>query len=181
MQSVLQLSIVVLQATGRGVVERTTLAADTFTLLSTLALLVLSYVEHSRTVRPSAIIQLSLFFTIVLDVPRLRTSWLLDGPSQNIVASLFTATVAVKVALLQLESFKKWTQVTMSPESIPPEEREGVFGRVFFWWLMPLFMAGYRRDLGMDDLSAIDDDLKGSVLYKRLMKSWDAGKKYAYS
>ncbi|CAK7207847.1 hypothetical protein SEUCBS139899_010662 [Sporothrix eucalyptigena] len=174
-QSAVQLAIIIFQATGHGVLERTTLAADVLPLAATLILLALSYFEHSRTVRPSAIIQLFFFFTIIFDLPRLRTLWLLEGNSQNVIASLFTATAGVKVALLQIESVKKWTHaVSIKPEDIAPEERQGVFSRVFFFWLMPMFFKGYRRDLTMDDLFAIDADLQGTILYERLQKSWKA-------
>lgn len=166
----------VLQGSGHRVLTRTTLAAGILTLLSTLSLLVLSHFEHCRTTRPSAIIQLFLLVTILLELPRLRTAWLLDGDDQNMIACLFTVTFALWVVLLQLESFQKWNHVTFPPESIPPEERQGIFGRTFFWWLMPMFFKGYSRTISMDDLFAIDDDLKGTRLHERLLKSWHSGK-----
>lgn len=162
-----------LQGTGHGVLTRTTLAASILALLSTLALLVLSDFEHRRTTRPSAIIQVFWLFTLMLDLPRLRTMWLLGD--ESLVASLFTVTYGLRVVLMLVESIQKWKHATVSPESIPPEERQGVFGRLFFWWLMPMFMEGYRRDLSMDDLFAIDDDLKGTILYSRLQSSWKTG------
>ena len=129
---------------------------------------------HSRTTRPSGVIQSFLILTALLDMPRLRTAWLVD--SDYTVACLFTAVFCARVSVLALESIPKWKHATMAPESIPPEEREGVFGRTFFWWLMPLFIKGYRRDLSMDDLFAIDDELKGAALYDRLLASWKSGK-----
>lgn len=41
---------------------------------------------------------------------------------------------------------------------------------------MPMFFQGYSRTLSMDDLFAIDDDLEGTTLYERLLKSWLCGK-----
>jgi ATP-binding cassette subfamily C (CFTR/MRP) protein 1 len=175
-QSIFQLSLVILQGTGHGVFARTTVAASILTLCSTLCLLALSHFEHCRTARPSAIIQLFLLVIIILELPRLRTSWLLDGDDQQVIACLFTIVFALWIVSLQLESFQKWKHVTVSPDSIPPEERQGVFGRTFFWWLMPMFLEGYSRTLSMDDLFAIDDDLKGTTLYERLLKSWRSGK-----
>lgn len=173
-QTALQLAVVILQATGHGVVARTTVAADAVAVASTLALLAVSWLEHSRTVRPAAVTQLFLFFSLLFDAPRIRTFWLLDGPSQHVVASLITAALAVKFVALQVESVPKWTHVvSVAPNSIAPEERQGVFSRIFFWWLMPLFLAGYRRDLAMDDLCAIDDDLQGRILHDRLQKQWE--------
>ena len=148
------------------------MAASVVALVSTVGLLILADFEHCRTTRPSAIIQSFLLLTILLDLPRVRTSWLLDGGS--VVAAVFTATFAIRIVLLTLESIPKWKRVVAGPE-IPPEERQGIFGRIFFWWLMPMFREGYRRDLSMDDLFAIDDDLKGDTLSARLLKSWESG------
>lgn len=167
--------MVVIQATGHHALARTSIATNILLLLSTLILLVLSHYEHGRTIRPSATIQLFLLCTLLLELPRLRTTWLVDEDGQDVVPCLFTATFILWIVLLQLESFQKWTHVTTSPELIPPEERQGVFGRTFFWWLMPLFFKGYRRTLAMNDLFAIDDDLKGTKLYRRISKTWQSG------
>ena len=103
----------------------------------------------------------------------MRTLWITDA--DYLVAPLYTVTFALQVVLLTLESVLKWRHVAGDPEAIPAEERQGVFGRMFFWWLMPLFFEGYKRDLSMEDLFAIDEDLKGTILWERLQKSWNAG------
>jgi len=168
------LALLVVQGTGRGTLTRTTLADGIVSLVSTLTLLVLADFEHCRTVRPSSIIQVFLFFTVLLGLPRLRTVWLVDGG--YLVACLFTVTFVLRVCLLALESVLKWKHVTGDPEAIPQEERQGLFGRIFFWWLMPLFLKGYKRDIGMDDLYALDEDLKGTILWERLQKAWSVGR-----
>lgn len=172
-QAVFQLAQLILQATGRGTRTKSTVAEGIVSLVATLALLVLADLEHGRSSRPSAITQVFLFLTALLSLPRLRTVWLVDGGS--LVASLFTVTFVVRIILLILESVLKWRHVAGDPEAIPQEQRHGVFGRVFFWWLMPLFFRGYQRDITMDDLFAIDEDLKGTLLWKRLQKSWNTG------
>ncbi len=163
----------VLWGTGHGTSVRTTLASAVLSLVSTLALLVLSTFEHGRSIRPSAILQIFFSFTILLDLPRIRTQWLFDDNS--IVAAVFTAAFAIRIPLLWLECVLKWHHSTTPGEEIPPEERQGIFGRTFFWWLMPLFLEGYHKNLGMNDLYAIDDDLKGKILYARLLKQWNSG------
>jgi len=171
-QCSLLVSVAALQAAGRGTTVKTTLAASFLSCVSFFALVVLSDFEHCRTVRPSAIIQLFLFSTILLDLPRVRTAWLLDA--NYTAASIFTVTFSLRILLLALESRLKW-KYTESPDNVPPEERQGIFGRIFFWWLMPMFLEGYKRDLTMEDLFAIDDDLKGDRLLRRLTKSWNSG------
>ncbi len=168
-----QLAIVALLGSGHGFRVHTSLAASIVALVSTLALLVLSDKEHLRVVQPSAIIQAFFFFTILLDLPRVRTQWFLDD--NFIIAILTTVTFGLRFIVFSVESLQKWRRATVPPESIAPEYRQGLIGRTFFTWLNPMFMEGYKRDLNMGDLFPIDNDLKGQQLYERLLKHWNTG------
>ncbi|KAK0715388.1 P-loop containing nucleoside triphosphate hydrolase protein [Lasiosphaeris hirsuta] len=171
-QAALQLALVVLLwATNHSVRTSTTLASGMLALLSTLALLGLSDLEHSQSLHPSAILQSFFVSTSLLDLPRVRTQWLLENNSA--IASVFTTTFALRILLLALESLPKWKHATISTEDIPPEMRQGILGQTFFWWLKPLLLEGYKRDLTMQDLHPVDDALKGGVLRTRLLRSWD--------
>ncbi len=152
----------------------TTLAAAIVTLFTTLVLLAQSDFEHRRSIRPAGTLQAFFFFTIVLDLPRIRTQWLLDDNA--LIASLSIVAFVLRIVLLFVESSQKWNHSSLPPESIAPEDRQGVFGRTFFTWLNPMFLHGYSNDLTMDDMIQIDDGLKGEVLYARLLKQWKAGK-----
>jgi ATP-binding cassette, subfamily C (CFTR/MRP), member 1 len=174
--AVLQLAVVILQGTGHGSITKTTLAASILSLISTVILLVLSDFEHCRTPRPSEILQLFWASIVILDLPRVRTTWLLDQEAGYATSAVFTTTFAFHIVLLFLASIKTWKHAAIPAESLAPEERQGIFGRLFFTWLNPMFMEGYRRDLTMDDLYAIDEGLKGTVLYQRLLDSWNSGK-----
>ncbi|KAK0615110.1 hypothetical protein B0T17DRAFT_377631 [Bombardia bombarda] len=181
----IQLALVALWGTGRGVLTRTTLASAILAFLSTLAVLVLSNYNLYRSIRPSATVQAFLLATILLDLPRVRTQWLLDD--NTLVARLFTVTFALRVVAVVLESFnayrddaipqQKRRELGLDPESntVPPEMRQGIIGLTFFSWLNPLFWKGYRKNLTMDDLYAIDPKLEGDVLHARLLKSWNSG------
>ena len=172
-----QLALIALIASGYGVRVHTTVANASVAFVTTVVLAVLSDFEHCKAVRPSAIIQTFFFFTIILDTPRLRTQWLLDN--NNIIATLISVVFAWRLVLIFVESLQKWNYSSIPPESIAPEDRQGVFGRTFFTWLNPMFMEGYKRDLTMDDLFQIDDDLKGQKLHARLLKQWKAGEIYS--
>ncbi len=152
----------------------TTLAASILALFTTLILLAQSDLEHRRSIRPAGTIQVFFFFTIILDLPRIRTQWLLDDNA--IIASHLTVAFALRIALLFIESIQKWSHSSLSPESIAPEDRQGVFGRTFFTWLNPMFLRGYNNDLTMDDMLQIDEDLKGEILYRRVFRQWQTGK-----
>ncbi len=170
----LHLALLTLWSKGYGVRVRTTLAAGIIALVTSIIILIQSDFEHRRSVRPAATLQVFFFFTIVLDLPRIRTQWILDG--NNIISSLLTVAFVMRIILLFVESLQKWKHSSLSPESIAPEDRQGVFGRTFFTWLNPMFLEGYNKDLTMDDMPQIDDGLKGEVLYVRLLKHWKSGK-----
>jgi len=171
-----QLAIVVLQGMGRAFVVKTTLGTSILTLVATLVLAALSDFEHCRTTRPSILIQAFLIFKVLLDMVRVRTEWFLSD--NRLVAILFSASFALHVVLLQIESLQKWKYMTLPPEAVPPEERQGIFGLSFFTWLNPLFREGYNRDLTMDDLPLIDDKIKGEQLHARLLSNWKKGKRF---
>ena len=173
-EAALHLVLVALIGTGYGVRVHTTLAASIIALCAVLVLLGLSDIEHRRSIRPSPLIQAYFLFTILLDLPRIRTQWLLNqGP---LIPALSTVVLALRIVIVTVESLKKWKHSTLPPEATAPEYRQGIIGRTFFTWLNPLFFEGYKRDLGMEDLFQIDEDLKGKKLHARLLKQWKSGK-----
>jgi hypothetical protein len=172
-QSILQLTLLSLWVAGRGTRTNTTLAAAALTFISTLFLLVLSAYEHNRDLRSSIILQCFLLLTILLDLPRTRTQWLLEGNST--VASLFTVTLLLRVAILGLESLQKWKSDAELPDRVSREMMQGIFGHAFFLWLNPLLLIGNKRDIGMEDLYEVDGELRGDTLGDRLLKSWEKG------
>ena len=173
LQAAVHLVLVALFGTGYGVRVHTTLPASIVALFTILVLLVLSDFEHRRSIRPSGVIQVFFIATILVDLPRVRTQWLLDQPP--LMPALVTVAFALRIVNLIVESFQKWNHSTLPPEATAPEYRQGVLGRTFFTWLNPLFMEGYKRDLDMKDLFQIDDELKGKKLHARLLKQWKAG------
>ncbi|KAH8891756.1 ABC transporter [Thozetella sp. PMI_491] len=167
-----QLSLLLVQGLYDGTVVQTTIAAGILSLLSILGLVALSDYEHCRSISPSIIIQIFLLLSTVLSLPTLRTIWLLGSASTT--AALYTLTFSLRIVLLALESAPKWKHTVEPPELIPPEETQGIFGHTFFWWLIPMFMKGYTRDLTMKDLVIIDDNIKGDQLYERFIVSWNS-------
>ncbi|CAK7197974.1 hypothetical protein SEUCBS139899_000628 [Sporothrix eucalyptigena] len=166
----LQLAIAVLLGTNKGYHTHTTLASTILNLATFVVLAVVGDLEHVRSIRPSFLIQTFFFFAILCDMPRVRTQWLV--PNNSTVAPIFTAAFGVKFVLLFIESTHKYSHSNLADQKVSPEEIQGVFGRTFFTWLNPLFFEGYKRNLSMKDLYAIDDDLRGETLYKRLHSYW---------
>ncbi|KAI8249166.1 ABC transporter atnG [Colletotrichum sp. SAR 10_77] len=154
---------------------RTSVAESALGLIEAIALGALSYTEHKRSIRPSALIGLYLFLTIILDIAQARTLWLRDGLSS--VAGVFTASLVVKVVVLALEETPKRVLLASSEKDVAVESTTGVVSRSLFWWLNSLFFQGFRLLIGLEDLGAIDPKFDSARLLGMLDRAWATSKK----
>ena len=135
-----------------------------------MAIIWLSYVEHTRSVRPSAILSLYLLFSLVFDIAQVRTLYLLhDGSS---IPSTFSTGMGIKLALLVLEMQGKRLYLKSPFNRLSPEATSGVINQGFFWWLNDLFFRGFRKILVFDDLYEIDSGLASEALQRRIQAQW---------
>lgn len=128
--------------------------------------------EHARSLRPSSLLEIFLLLSVLFDVARARTVWLLD--EDHVVPSLFTCTVAFKATMLVLESIEKTRFLLPQYQSCSPEETSGTISRAFFLWLAPLLKAGYGKTLLPSDLFPLDQGLKAEPLHAKFQAAWDA-------
>ncbi|KAK0716329.1 ABC transporter [Lasiosphaeris hirsuta] len=173
----LYLAELVLWAAFTVVRTRTSLAAASLTLTSTLGFCILSYLEHTRTIRPSSLLNTFIFFTLLFDITRARTLLLrASNSSQNHgIAYVFTAGVAVKITVLVLEALEKRRFLLAEYQNCPAEATASLYNRSFFWWLNPLFRQGFKRVLDVDDLYTLDKHLKASYWRPRFLNAWSPG------
>lgn len=145
------------------------LASSALCFLASALTIPLSYLEHGKSRRPSTVLSIYLFLTLLLDTARARTLWLtITSHAMGTNARIFTATVALKVAILLIESKQKTTWLHWDSEKHSPEESSGFFDLGMFTWLKRLFMAGYSSVLTMDNLYSLDDDLSSAKMHNRL-------------
>ncbi|RYC65696.1 hypothetical protein CHU98_g529 [Xylaria longipes] len=147
------------------------IASTTLSLASGLSLALLSHLEHAKSVRPSFVITFYLVFTVLLDVARVRTQWLLKDADG--VAATLTASLTVKVVLLTLEAIEKRRLLLGSDREYPPESTSGPFSRGFFLWLNSLLVSGFGKVLSLADLPPISEKLESKTLAKDLSGKWD--------
>ena len=131
----------------------------------------LSYFEHVRSIRPSSLLNVYLFFSLIFDLAQARTLYLLRDDTPK--ASVFSASMGIKLALLFLEAQGKATYLRPPFRSLPPEATSGIFNQSFFWWLNSLIHAGFRKLLSLKDLYNIDGELRSERLRKRLQEAWN--------
>lgn len=147
-----------------------------YTILSTLSAIgigIVSYFEHTRSVRPSTLLAVFLTLTLLFDVAIARTLWLLVPGAQ--LAAVFTTSVAVKAVLLVLEAREK-TPLPKCRPRLSPESLSSVYSRSFFWWINPLFLKGYRKILALHDLDRLEDELASERLCQKMTLAWRTGK-----
>ncbi|KAK6202068.1 hypothetical protein LQW54_009124 [Pestalotiopsis sp. IQ-011] len=174
----LELSLLILVAVGSFRATSMFVAASALKLVSALAMITLSVVDHSRSPRPSALLNSYLFLTLLLDAAQARTLFLQsssgDGGDQKpelTYSTIFAAGMALKAGILLLEAQRKSRWVSWPDEDggnekeHSPEETSGIFSLGVFFWLNRLFAAGYSKVMGIDDLYPLDRSLSGRQLH----------------
>jgi len=150
---------------------RLSLPAAALVFVATVGLAILSFFEHSRSLRPAPLVQAYLLLTLVLDAARLRTEWLIPGEAA--AASLQSAGLVLKGFVLVVESLPKGSHLTVPKgASLSPEATAGFFSRSLLLWLVPLFAAGYRTVLSGDNIYPIDDELRTAKLLEAAHTAW---------
>lgn len=86
---------------------------------------------------------------------------------QSAQARLFTASIAVKVIVLCLESLPKTKWIYWDAAEHSPEESSSFFSLGVYFWLNKLFLRGYRGVMDLDDLYPLDAGMAAEKLYAR--------------
>ena len=163
---ILQIAIIAEWATSSHIQTGASVPNAAIKLVGMIAIALLSYVEHKKTVRPSLLVEAWLCLTIIFDVARIRTLYLLR--TQNTSAAMNTIWLALKITLLAVEATSKCDILRPEFKSTPPEALSGLLGKLSFWWLNPLLRTGFGRTLSLDDLFPLDKHLSSEYLYERL-------------
>ena len=169
-----QLAILVLWSLPSSLPKtRVSVASASFSFINILIISLLSHVEHTRSVRPSVILNTYLFFSLLFDATQVRTLWLLGG--NHATAITLTVAIVVKAAIALLEAQGKGSLLSPSFQGISPESLSGIYSRSMFWWLNRLLNTGWQKVLVFKDLYALHEELDSESLGKKLGKAWEKG------
>lgn len=138
--------------------------------LGAIVLGVLSGFEHLCTVRPSFLLNVYLFITVIFDIERSRSYAL--TPQLDLIASIFSTRAGVKVVLAVIEARGKSRLLLPEFADCPPEATSGVYKRALFWWLNDLFKHGYSKSLALNDLFILDKHIRAEYLHEKLGSAW---------
>ncbi|KAI0506235.1 putative ATP-binding cassette transporter [Xylaria bambusicola] len=156
----LELTLLIVTCLGSGGRTSITVATAALSFVASVALIVLSHVEHVRSAGPSDIIGFYLVITALLRAAVVRTYRFIDIA----IASRHFASLAVQLAVLALESWSKRRWLIDAASRGNPEECASFLSTSLFAWVNRLFFVGYRRQLTESDLRIIDSSLKTSEL-----------------
>ncbi|KAH0437123.1 ABC multidrug transporter [Colletotrichum camelliae] len=163
--AVLQLANLILNSTATARATALSTVASALSLIAALCMLGLSFFEHSRSPRPSILLNTFLISTALLDAAQVRSLWLSAVTFREVtIARTFSAAATWKIVLIVLESWRKLPWIPWDRKDHSPEETSGVFALATFSWLNPLFMCGYKRVLTVPDLFPLDKSLSVKTL-----------------
>ncbi|CAG8920353.1 unnamed protein product [Penicillium salamii] len=168
----LQLAILVYWAlnTGKLLSSHLRTSAAVLAFLDGLLLLFLSHAEHTRSVRPSTIINVYILLTLLFDSVVARNLWL--AGYNFTIAGLFTSAIAIKLFVLTSEVWEKRPILLSQYQNLSPEATSGILSRSIFWWLNSLMRTGFARSLTNHDLLPIHDSLAARRLLHKARESF---------
>ncbi|PWI72127.1 multidrug resistance-associated protein [Purpureocillium lilacinum] len=145
-------------------------------LATAVAFIVVSAVEHRKTIRPSSAIVAYLLAMLGSDV------FALTHPGHAGVAStgsqndrgLTAITLVVRLTLLAFECRDKSLALFSKYAGLSPEETVGVLSRTFFCWLAGLMALGNKRMLRPADMPPLDTQQRGAKLRGQALKHWES-------
>ncbi|KAH9904926.1 P-loop containing nucleoside triphosphate hydrolase protein [Xylariomycetidae sp. FL2044] len=149
------------------------IAAVVLPFLAAVCMIPLSFVDHGRSARPSVLLNVYLLITLLLDIAQTRTYWLASATELDLTYTrVFTASIALKVAILVLEAQRKCVESSKGL-TVSPEETSGIYSLGVYFWLNRLFLSGYRKSLQLEELHPLERDMAGNRLYERYEKHAD--------
>ncbi|KAL7910446.1 P-loop containing nucleoside triphosphate hydrolase protein [Trichoderma velutinum] len=165
----------VLSVVWRGKQAALFISSTTLEVIASALILPVSFSEHSRSPRPSFLLSGYLTLSLLFDIVRARSFWLVAVTrSEDAFAGVFTASVALKAAIFLTESYTKARWIQWSTSTHSPEETTGFYGLAVFSWLWKLFLLGRSKVLSLDDLFHLDHHMSSDVLRRKLQASIEA-------
>ncbi|KAJ6139125.1 hypothetical protein N7471_005611 [Penicillium samsonianum] len=176
----IQVALLVFSASQHYPAQYVSVAGDTLSLIVAVFIVVLLHLEHTRAVRPSFLVSAYLSITVLLDIARVRTAWLL--PYGRAYPACLTACLVTKLLLLVLANVEKRKLLLTAEKTQSIESTSGLFSRGLFAWLNELLRKGHTLLLTGDTLPNIHEKLSSRDLSDRFSKSWalcDQSRKHA--
>jgi hypothetical protein len=142
------------------------MAAAALSVINGVTICVLSYFSHTRSSKHSTLLLSYLGLSLLLDVPRLRTSWLQLPYGRSCILAIIS--LVLKSFLFVAEAMGKRSLLRAGFFVPSPEAMIGLVNRSVFWWLNDILLTGTKRPLKSGDIYEIDVRLAAHTVYDQL-------------
>jgi ATP-binding cassette subfamily C (CFTR/MRP) protein 1 len=166
-----ELSALVLNLTYNPHPDGPSIAINTVSFLAALAVCLLSFFEHGRSVKPSTLLIFYLLTSIIWEGVPLGTFYLNHGISAT--PPLFTTAFGLKFIFLILESINKRSYLREPYRELPVEQTASGLNQAFLFWVNDLILLGNSKLLIYHDIPSLADGLKSRELRLRMEDAWD--------
>lgn len=166
LQMILLIVVTRIPSSGSG----NSIASAASSFVCSVSVLGLSYLEHSRSTRPSTILITYLSSSSVIDIGQL-----FHQRDVTVSDSLFHASVVLKLSFLLLEAQGKKKYLRPKYQSSPQESLAGTINQSFLWWLNGIFFRGPRSVKLFLEQYQLDPHLSTDICGKRLKQEWGKG------
>jgi hypothetical protein len=140
-------------------------------LAASAGLVWLTIAEHKRSIRPSSLIVLYLLLMSAWDVFALTYNGFFDDQDASKGSIAFK--LAIRLAILTLESQEKTSILKPKYRQHSPEETAGLLSSVLFWWLNGLLSRGNRSILRGSHLPVLGKKMGAENLHRGILLSWE--------
>ncbi|THX67803.1 P-loop containing nucleoside triphosphate hydrolase protein [Aureobasidium pullulans] len=167
----LHLPLILLDPSGAGRdAPSARFQASILALIAAFVTVLLSQWEHSRSIRPSYLLQTYLLLSLLGRLVHIYTGWPdMTATSEKAIEISVCISTAI---LLGTESVQK-DGILLSRKKHAPQVLRGMFGQRFFLWLNQLFHKGcYSTIFDLDSLDRIDEVLSSLDDCRRLRMQW---------
>ena len=139
-------------------------------ILAALGLSLLLLQEQQRSPRASDLATLYLLASILCDAVYLTMP--LESARHTNISHPVIIRCCIHSTLLVLESRAKNLAFSVLSKDQSPEELHGVLSRVFFAWIIPILLQGYKNILVDEDLPSLSRDIKPEFTRKAILHAW---------
>lgn len=144
------------------------LVSDILAVVATALLGFVSYFEHTRSKRPSMLLNTYLLLIVALGIIRMSR---IESRDTYAILSTTSTGLAGVVAILEAVPKQRWGSIALNEMS--PEESSGLYSIAFFAWLNPLIRLGNRKILDTDDLYPLDTRLSANKMSHLFQQDWN--------
>ncbi|KAI8628802.1 putative ABC multidrug transporter [Xylariaceae sp. FL1651] len=173
--ALLELALLILVGTRSINTTGSAISAFSLRFSAAVCIIPLSFLENSRSPRPSVLLSAYLSLTLLFDIAQVRTFWLVASTRPEIVyTAVFTTAFAIKIIVVLLEAQRKTRWIKWDVKSHSPEETSGIYSLGLYSWLNRLAISGYRKVLQIPDLYPLDTTMTATQLHERFIRNFNS-------